>query len=113
MATAKPQHLHLVQPRKAPEALSILDERFLPRLEAFNQLTRDMRAAGIVAVGMDVQDQCLVIEEEHVDLLTRRFAHEIRSSRSKSILESRMTRHTVTIRGVDVVWFTVVKEQLA
>ena len=94
---------------KAP--LSILADTFLPGLERFNQLTRDMRAKGITVVGADFPDNCLVIEEEQAELLVRAFAHEIRAVRSKAIAEGRMARHTATIRGIDVVWFAVVKEQ--
>ena len=94
---------------KAP--LSILAETFLPDLERFNQLTRDMRAMGITVVGADFPDNCLVIEEEQAELLARAFAHEIRSVRTKAGTGGRIARRTATIRGIDVVWHTVLREQ--
>lgn len=110
---AQVAHLHLVSApaliTKAP--LSILADNFLPDLEKFNQLTRDLRAKGVVVVGADFPDNCLVIEEADAELLSRAFGHEIRSVRSKSGTGSRIARRTATIRGIDVVWHTVLKEQ--
>ena len=96
---------------KAP--LSILADTFLPGLERFNQLTRDMRAKGITVVGADFPDNCLVIEEEQAELLARAFAHEIRSVRTKAGTGGRIARRTATIRGIDVVWHSVLQEQEA
>lgn len=107
---AQVAHLQLVTP--APRApLSILADTFQPALEKFNQLTRDMRNAGICVAGTDFPDNCIVIEEEDVAEFSRRFGHEIRSTRSKSLHGSRLARRTVTIRGIDVVWFSVLLEQ--
>lgn len=110
---AQVAHLHLVSavalaPKAPPR---ILADNFLPDLEKFNQLTRDLRAKGVVVVGVDFPDNCLVIEEEHAELLSRAFGHEIRSVRSKAGSGSRIARRTVTIRGIDVVWHTVLQEQ--
>lgn len=110
---AQVAHLQLVGASapivKAP--LSILAENFLPSLEKFNQLVRDLRAKGIPVVGNDFRDNCLVIEEEHADLLSRAFGHEIRSVRTKAGTGGRIARRTVTIRGIDVVWHSVLQEQ--
>ncbi|GEM_PF-935441 len=115
MADAQASRLQLVSapaPAKANKSpLSILDEQFLPALGRFNQLHRDLRAAGIPLDGWNFPDNCMVIEEEHTELLSRAFAHEIRAARTKGFPGSWMARHTVTIRGIDVVWFTVMKEQ--
>lgn len=110
---AQVAHLHLVSApaliTKAP--LSILADNFLPDLEKFNQLTRDLRAKGVVVVGADFPDNCLVIEEADAELLSRAFAHEIRSVRTKAGTGGRIARRTVTIRGIDVVWHSVLQEQ--
>lgn len=110
---AQVAHLQLVSASalivKAP--LSILADAFLPGLERFNQLTRELRAKGVNVVGADYSDNCLVIEEEQADLLSRAFAHEIRSVRTKEGTGGRIARRTATIRGIDVVWHTVAKEQ--
>ena len=110
---AQVAYLHLVSAAAlAPKApLSILADNFLPDLEKFNQLTRDMRAMGITVVGADFPDNCLVIEEEHADLLSRAFGHEIRSVRTKAGTGGRIARRTATIRGIDVVWHSVLQEQ--
>ena len=70
---------------KAP--LSILADTFLPGLERFNQLTRDMRAKGITVVGADFPYNCLVIEEEQAELLSRAVDIVISRLRKKEFME--------------------------
>lgn len=89
--------------------VSILADEFPVKLSAFNELTRDMRDSGIQVVGLELAENRIKIDAESVDLLSRRFGHELRSIRYSTV--GRRTRATVTIRGVDVVWYSLVKEQ--
>jgi hypothetical protein len=100
--------LQLVPPPVVRPA-SILAPEFLPKLSAFNDLTRDMRAAGLQLEQLAFLDNQIVITQDGVDLLARRFGHELRGSRYRT--EGKFTRNAVTVRGVDVVWFTQVLEQ--
>lgn len=104
--------LKLVPP-PAKKPWSILDEACQLNLQIFNALTRDLREAGIPAIGLDFLDNCIVIEETHVEVLSRRFGHEIRAPRTTCYprLRKHIVRRTVTIRGIDVVWFAVVELQ--
>ncbi|AJO79233.1 hypothetical protein [Pseudomonas sp. MRSN 12121] len=88
---------------------SILTEEFPVKLCAFNELTRDFRQAGIVIKHLVLIDNKIFIEQSSVELLLRRFGHELRRMRSTS--RGRFTCHTVEIRGVDVAWYSLVKEQ--
>ncbi|OLF53771.1 hypothetical protein [Pseudomonas chlororaphis] len=88
---------------------SILADDFPTKLAAFNDLTRDIRGAGIAIKHLVFVDNKIFIEQPSVDLLLRRFGHELRRLRSSS--SGRLTCHTVTIRGVDVAWYSLVKEQ--
>lgn len=92
-----------------PPPLSILADEFPVKLSAFNELTRDMRSAGIEIIGLKLADNQILIKPENVDLMSRRFGHELRSMRYSSA--ERLTISTVTIRGVDVVWYGPRKEQ--
>lgn len=89
--------------------ISIFAAEFPAKLSAFNELTRDMRSSGIQVVGLELAENRIKIDAESVDLLSRRFGHELRSIRYSTV--GSRTRATVTIRGVDVVWYTLVKEQ--
>ena len=92
---------------------SILSETCQLNLERFNALTRDMREAGIPAIGLDLLDNCIVIEERHGQELARRFGYEIRMPRTRCFLGARrhIMRRTVTIRDIDVVWFVALELQ--
>lgn len=92
---------------------SILDESFQLNLQIFNELTRNLREAGIPAIGLDFLDNCIVIEERHVQALARRFGHEIQPHSITCFprVRSHIVRRTVTLRGIDVVWFAVVELQ--
>ncbi len=96
-------------PTPAPTPLSILAPDLQTKLSAFNELTRDMRAAGVKVEALAVLDHTIFVSPESVDLIARRFAHEVRGSRYRT--SGKYTRNAVTIRGVDVVWLTPVKEQ--
>lgn len=89
--------------------MSILAADFPVKLSAFNELTRDMRDAGIQVVSLELSVNRIKIDAESVDLLSRRFGHELRSIRYSTV--GRRTRSSVTIRGVEVMWFSLVKEQ--
>lgn len=99
---------YLVSP-PAAQPLSILAEEFPEKLSTFNDLTRDMREVGIVIKALEFPDNKIFIDPARVELLLRRFGHELRGMRYSA--DGRFTRNTVTIRGVDVVWFSLAKEQ--
>jgi hypothetical protein len=100
--------LHLLPPAVV-RPLSILTEEFPTKLASFNSLTRDMRDAGIVIKALALSDNKIFVDHHSLDLLSRRFGHELRGMRC--LAEGRFARNTATIRGVGVVWFTLVKEQ--
>ncbi|WP_372437389.1 hypothetical protein ACCM60_21740 [Pseudomonas chlororaphis subsp. aureofaciens] len=101
--------LYLVPAPAAAQPLSILAEEFPKKLAAFNDLTRDMREAGIVIKALVLADNKIFVDPNSLDLLSRRFGHELRGVRCNA--EGRLARNTASIRGVGVVWFTRVKEQ--
>lgn len=95
-----------VQPAQAP---SILAEEFPVKLSAFNELTREFREVGVVIKHLVLADNKIFIEPYSVDLFSRRFGHELRGIRYSPA--GRFTCNTVTVRGVDIAWYTLVKEQ--
>lgn len=101
-------HLSLVPPQPKPP-LSVLQPEFQPLLSTFNELTRDIRAAGVPVLKLSLLEKRIVVSIDDVDLIARRFAHEIRSQSSKT--EGGMTCRSVQIRGIYVSWFSMVKEQ--
>lgn len=100
--------LALVPPRPKPP-LSLLAPEFQPQLTAFNELTREIRAAGGSVQALSFLDKRIVISSTDVDMISRRFAHEIRSQSSKTL--GRSTRHSVRIRDMYVSWYSLVREQ--
>lgn len=100
--------LYLVGAQVAPSP-SILADDFLAKLSAFNDLTRDFRQAGIEIKHLVLIDNKIFIDQSSVELFTRRFGHELRGIRYSP--SGRFTRNTVTVRGVDVAWYSLVKEQ--
>lgn len=94
---------------RSVQPLSILADEFQPKIAGFNDLTRDLRQAGINVVRLEFPDNTIFIDPASVELLSRRFGHELRGMRWRT--EGRYTRHAVTVRGIDVVWFSLVKEQ--
>lgn len=101
-------NLFLVPPQPKPP-LSLLAPEFQPLLSTFNELTRDIHAAGVSVQELNLLEQRIVISIDDVDVIARRFAHEIRSQSSKT--RKYLTRHTVQIRGINVSWYSLVKEQ--
>lgn len=101
-------NLSLVPPKPKPQ-LSLLAPEFQPLLSTFNDLTRDIRAAGVPVLELNFLEKRIVVSIDNVDVIARRFAHEIRSQSSKTL--QCMTRHSVQIRGIYVSWFSQVKEQ--
>ncbi len=100
--------LQLVPP-PVPRPMSITAPEFLPKLAEFNELTRDVRDAGLQITAMSFLDNTITISPDCTEQLARRFAHEVRGQRHRT--QGRFTRHAVTIRGIDLVWFSRVKEQ--
>ncbi|MEO8646296.1 hypothetical protein [Pseudomonas sp.] len=101
-------HLSLVPPQPK-QPLSLLAPEFQPLLSTFNDLTRDIHAASVPIQELNFLEKRIVVSIDDVDLIARRFAHEIRSQSSKT--QDGMTRHSVQIRGVYVSWFSLVMEQ--
>lgn len=101
-------NLQLVPPA-VPLPLSITSDEFVAKLAAFNDLTRAMRGADIRIEAMSFLDAKIFIHHDSVELLCRRFGHEVRGQRYRT--SGKFTRHVVTIRNVDVTWFTPVKVQ--
>lgn len=100
-----------LQPMTASRFLpfSILAEDFPVKLCAFNELTRDLRKAGIAIKHLVLVDNKIFIELDSVDLFLRRFGHELRGMRYTP--DGKFTRNAVKVRAVDVVWYSLAKEQ--
>lgn len=103
MATQYLEGAQLAQP------MSILAEEFPTKLSAFNALTRDLRESGVVIKALAFPDNKIFIDTGCVELLSRRFGHELRGVRSSA--DGRFVRNTASIRGMGVVWFSLMKEQ--
>lgn len=88
---------------------SVLAEAFTVKLCAFNELTRDIRTAGVVIKHLVLLDNKIFIDNDSVDLFLRRFGDELHRISFTPV--GRHTRNTMRIRGVDVAWYTSVKEQ--
>ncbi len=93
----------------ADEPLSILAEEFPVRLSAFNELTREMREVGVVIQDLVFLENRIFIEQDSVGLFMRRFGGDLRGIRY--VPSGKFTCNSVAVRGVDVAWFTLVKEQ--
>lgn len=91
------------------EPLSILTEEFPARLSAFNELTREIREASVSIKLLVFLDNKIFIEQDSVELFMERFGYQLRGIRY--VPAGQFTCNTVTVRGVDVAWFTLVKEQ--
>ncbi len=94
----------------AVTALSILTDEFSTRLLNFNGLTRDLRRAGVSIKTLAFEQNSIFIHFTQVALLCRRFEDELRGARC--CCEGRFARNTVTIRGIDLVWFSLIREQV-
>lgn len=91
------------------ERTSVLAEDFTTKLSAYNVLTRDIRDACIGIKHLVLLDNQIFIEPGDVEVFLRRFGHELRRMRCSPA--GRFTCNTVTVRGVDVAWYSLVKEQ--
>ena len=91
------------------EPLSILSDEFPARLSTFNELTREIREAGISIRLLVLLDNKIFIEEDSVELFMERFGYQLRGIRY--VPAGLFTCNTVTVRCVDVAWFSLVKEQ--
>ena len=89
------------------EPLSILAEGFVVMLSAFNGLVRDMRGAGVEIKQQVLPDNKVFIDEASADLFLEQFGGGLRGVRFSSA--GRFTCNSVTVRGVDVVWLTLVR----
>lgn len=103
MAAMYSHSIQLSQP------LSILADEFSVKLSAFNDLTRDIRSAGIAIKHLQFLDNTIYIEPLSVELFLRRFGHELRAARQSPA--GRFTCNAVKVRGIDVAWYSLVKEQ--
>lgn len=100
--------LSLVPTRPKPP-LSLMSPEFQPLLTTFNDLTRDIRNAGVAILALHFLDKRIVINAADVDVISRRFAHEIRSQSHRTTGD--LVRHSVQIRNMYVTWFSRIKEQ--
>lgn len=91
------------------EPLRILTEAFGANLSAFNELTREMRGAGIVIQDLVFADNRIFIEPDSVGLFMRRFGDHLQGIRA--VPSGRFTCNCAAVRGVDVAWLSLVKEQ--
>lgn len=94
---------------KVEERASVLAEDFAVKLSAFNELTRDIRAAGVVIKHLVLVDNKIFIDQDSVDLFLRRFGDELHRISFAPV--GRCTRNTMRVRGIDVAWYTLGKEQ--
>lgn len=78
-------------------------------LSTFNDLVREMRGAGIEVKQQVLRDNKVFIGEVSADLFVEHFGHVLRGIRYAPA--GRFTCNTVTVRGVDVAWLTLVREQ--
>jgi hypothetical protein len=101
--------LDLVRESAPVKPLSILTEAFPAQLAAFNELTRDVREAGVSIMLLVFLDNRIFIEQDSLELFMHRFGSQLRGIRYS--VAGPLTCNTVTVRGVDVACFTPVKEQ--
>ena len=101
--------LNLVATAAPVQPLSILTEAFPAQLSAFNELTRDIRDAGVSIMLLVLLDNKIFIELSSLERFMCRFGSQLRGIRYSPA--GPLTCNTVTVRGVDVAWFTPVKEQ--
>lgn len=80
-----------------------LTPEFANRLRTYNELVRALRLAGVEIAGMEFPDNKIFIRPESTPALGMAFEKRLRGIRHRDYVHHR--RHTVTIDGVDVVWF--------
>lgn len=81
-------------------------EREVTRCENLANVTRELRRCGVAVDAVDAEANCLVIGTGDEVLLYSHFIGGLSNRRLKLISHGHMARHTVCLRGVDVVWFT-------
>lgn len=101
--------LNLAATAAPVQPLSILTEAFPAQLSAFNELTRDIRDAGVSIMLLVLLDNKIFIELSSLERFMCRFGSQLLGIRYSPA--GPLTCNTVTVRGVDVAWFTPVKEQ--
>lgn len=101
--------LCLMEAAAPVQPLSILTEAFPAQLSAFNELTREIRDAGVAIKLLVFLDNRIFIELGSVELFMHRFGAQLQGVRYSPV--GPMMCNTVTVRGVDVAWFTSAKEQ--
>lgn len=109
--TAAQAHSHAAFGKAFEELTApiVLTPAFAEKLGAFNQLTREFRAAEIRIEALAFPDNKVFIHPDSAELLSTHFGKELRGIRNRS--DGRYTRHVVTIRAIDVIWFVPLKEQ--
>lgn len=73
--------LDLVRDAAPAKPLSILTEAFPAQLSAFNELTRDIRDAGVSIMLLVFLDNRIFIEQDSLELFMRRFGSQLRGIR--------------------------------
>lgn len=94
-----------LEERTAP---SYLTPAFADRLRTYNALVRSIRQAGVEIAGLEFPDNKIFIRPESAPALGKAFASLLRGIRHFD--SPRHRRHTVTINGIDVVWFVKFEE---
>jgi len=95
--------------QEVSSSMSIFAQEFLAKISNFNRLTRDLRKCGIEIKYLGLLDNKIVIEQNSSHQLHHEFGNELRGMNYRT--EGRVTRNTLMVRGVDVSWLTLVKEQ--
>ena len=91
------------------DSVGTLADGFAAMLSVFNELVRDIRGAGIEVRQQVLLDYTIFIDEGSADLFMEHFGHLLRSIRY--VPAGSFTCNLVTVRGVDVAWYTSVREQ--
>ncbi|NER60350.1 hypothetical protein G3435_10840 [Pseudomonas sp. MAFF212428] len=89
--------------------VSILAKDLSSRLGPFNELTRNLRSAGMHVQHLDLVHNTIFIRAPNMDLMLRRFGHELYGIRYSTA--GGCTHNIIKIREVDVAWITIVREQ--
>lgn len=106
-------HLVIPQPKPAaasapaaatPPTCSVLTPELAKNLQAFNNMSRDLRAAGIQTEAEVVLDLTLFITADSSDRFAELYRKEWYSPRKT--LKGGRHLNSVSLRGVKVAWFT-------
>ncbi|WP_416739259.1 hypothetical protein ACM1ZW_20935 [Pseudomonas sp. NFX71] len=91
------------------EPVNLFAEEFLAKLSTFNELSRKVRDAGIEIKQLELLENRIFIEQDSVERFLQRFEYQLQKIRY--LPAGPFTCNAVTVRGVEVAWFTLVKEQ--